>query len=80
MSDALNESEAARAAHVSVETIRKWVQRGHLKPVHDRTGRRLFLENDVLAAELATRRSTRRRLIITKAASQLDGDPEDRPN
>jgi predicted site-specific integrase-resolvase len=71
VNDALTEDEAAVAAHVSVETIRKWVQRGHLTPLHDHTGRRLYRERDVLEAELATRRTPRLRLLITKAVVGL---------
>ena len=79
MSEALNESEAAACAHVNVETIRKWVGRGLLKPIRDRDGRRLFREFDVLAAEQRTRRGARRRLLIEKASTLLDNDPEDCP-
>jgi DNA-binding transcriptional MerR regulator len=71
VNDALTEDEAAAAAHVSVETIRKWVQRGHIKPLHDHNGRRLYRERDVLEAELATRRRARLRLLLTKAIEGL---------
>ena len=74
MSDALSEDEAAACAHVSVETIRKWVQRGHLTPVHDRNGRRVYLEADVLRAESATRRRPRLRLLLTKAVRLSDNE------
>lgn len=72
MRDALNESEAAACAHVTVETIRKWVQRGHLTPIQDRNGRRLYREGDVLRAESATRRAPRLRLLLTKAVRLSD--------
>jgi DNA-binding transcriptional MerR regulator len=71
VNDALTEDEAAAVAHVTVETIRKWVQRGHLKPRKGHDGRRLYHEGDVLRAELATRRTARLRLLLTKAIEGL---------
>ncbi|MFJ1605578.1 MerR family DNA-binding transcriptional regulator [Streptomyces sp. NPDC088253] len=48
---------AANEAGVSTATIRKWVQRGHLRPADTRGRRRLYRLEDVFAAERATHRA-----------------------
>lgn len=53
----LTTNEAAQITDRRPATIRKWVQRGHLKPfTKDNRGRPLYLELDVLTAERKTRR------------------------
>lgn len=57
----LTTSEAATAAMVSVEVVRKWMHRGHL-PVaeRDERGRPLYRWIDVVKAEHRTRERARR--------------------
>ncbi|MGP4048303.1 helix-turn-helix domain-containing protein [Streptomyces sp. 2A115] len=50
---------AADEAGVTPATIRKWVQRGHLRPADTRGRRRLFRLEDVFAAERTTHRARR---------------------
>ncbi|MGW2288361.1 helix-turn-helix domain-containing protein [Streptomyces phaeochromogenes] len=45
---------AADEAGVTTATIRKWVQRGHLRPAGTQGRRRLFRLEDVFAAERTT--------------------------
>jgi len=45
---------AAGEAGVTTATIRKWVQRGHLRPAGAQGRRRLFRLEDVFAAERTT--------------------------
>ncbi|MEU5343595.1 MULTISPECIES: helix-turn-helix domain-containing protein [unclassified Streptomyces] len=45
---------AADEAGVTAATIRKWVQRGHLRPAGTHGRRRLFRLEDVFAAERTT--------------------------
>ena len=45
---------AAGEAGVTTATIRKWVQRGHLRPAGTQGRRRLFRLEDVFAAERTT--------------------------
>ncbi|MEU9875122.1 helix-turn-helix domain-containing protein [Streptomyces phaeochromogenes] len=45
---------AADEAGVTTATIRKWVQRGHLRPAGAQGRRRLFRLEDVFAAERTT--------------------------
>ncbi|MFF3412800.1 helix-turn-helix domain-containing protein [Streptomyces sp. NPDC002742] len=47
---------AAAEAGVTSATIRKWVQRGHLRPVGAQGRRQLYRLEDVFAAERATNR------------------------
>lgn len=58
----ITQADASSYAGVSVATIRKWVQRGHL-PVacRDGLGRPLYRWIDVAKAEHATRERARRR-------------------
>lgn len=54
-------ADASHLAGVSVATIRKWVQRGHLTVAErDNLGRPLFRWIDVARAEHATREHARR--------------------
>lgn len=54
-------ADASSLAGVSVATIRKWVQRGHLEvAARDGLGRPLFRWLDVAKAERATRERARR--------------------
>ncbi|MGW2746962.1 helix-turn-helix domain-containing protein [Streptomyces sp. NPDC001450] len=48
---------AAAEAGVSPATIRKWVQRGHLRPAGTQGRRQLYRLEDVFAAERATYRA-----------------------
>ncbi|MFD7897484.1 helix-turn-helix domain-containing protein [Streptomyces sp. NPDC059568] len=52
---------AADEAGVSPATIRKWVQRGHLRPAGTQGRRRLYRLEDVFAAERTTHRAHGRR-------------------
>ncbi|WP_405544644.1 helix-turn-helix domain-containing protein [Streptomyces phaeochromogenes] len=45
---------AADEAGVTTATIRKWVQRGHLRPAGTQGRRRLYRLEDVFAAERTT--------------------------
>lgn len=57
----LTTADASSHASVKVETIRKWVQRGHLAVAQrDGRGRPLFRWIDVAKAEHATRKHARR--------------------
>ncbi|MGW7613752.1 helix-turn-helix domain-containing protein [Streptomyces sp. NPDC054766] len=47
---------AAAEAGVTSATIRKWVQRGHLRPAGAQGRRRLYRLEDVFAAERTTNR------------------------
>jgi DNA-binding transcriptional MerR regulator len=47
---------AAAEAGVTSATIRKWVQRGHLRPAGTQGRRQLYRLEDVFAAERATNR------------------------
>ncbi|MFF4015334.1 helix-turn-helix domain-containing protein [Streptomyces sp. NPDC001843] len=47
---------AATEAGVTPATIRKWVQRGHLRPAGTQGRRQLYRLEDVFAAERATNR------------------------
>ncbi|WP_370880348.1 helix-turn-helix domain-containing protein [Streptomyces aurantiacus] len=50
---------AADEAGVTTATIRKWVQRGHLRSAGTQGRRRLFRLEDVFAAERTTYRARR---------------------
>ncbi len=50
---------AADEAGVTTATIRKWVQRGHLRSAGSQGRRRLFRLEDVFAAERTTYRARR---------------------
>ncbi|MCC3776611.1 hypothetical protein [Streptomyces sp. UNOB3_S3] len=52
---------AADEVAVAPDTIRKWVQLGHLTPAGHRGRANLFRLEDVFAAERATRRAHERR-------------------
>ncbi|UXY28849.1 helix-turn-helix domain-containing protein [Streptomyces sp. HUAS TT20] len=47
---------AAEEAGVTPATIRKWVQRGHLRPAGTQGRRQLYRLEDVFAAERTTHR------------------------
>ncbi|GAA2395809.1 hypothetical protein GCM10010420_21690 [Streptomyces glaucosporus] len=51
---------AADEAGVTPATIRKWVERGHLRPAGAQGRRRLYRLEDVFAAERAAHRARHR--------------------
>lgn len=74
-------SEAALAVRVSKQLVNSWVNRGLLKPVDEKDGRRRYRLGDAMKVELATRRSgcssrakTYPRQRALAAAAQLERD------
>lgn len=64
--------QAARLAHVPIGTFWRWVHEHRIQPqpVTTDDGRQLYLEADVLDAELATRRAPRLRRLTETARQQ----------
>jgi predicted site-specific integrase-resolvase len=60
----LTTREAAEICRVKIDTVRKWVRRGHLERVGlDENGWPVYLAVDVAKAEYATRVRARRRVL-----------------
>lgn len=72
----LTTAESAQAAHVTEQDIRNWARpsRGLLTPAdHDKDGRPLYRELDVLRAEQRTRRAARETQLAAQAHAGLVG-------
>lgn len=70
----LTTAEAAKAAHVSVDTIRDWVRRTLLVRVEGSPADApRYRELDVLKVEAATRRTARSGQLLDEAAADLGG-------
>lgn len=70
----LTTAESAQAAHVTEQDIRNWARpsRGLLTPAdHDRDGRPLYRELDVLRTEQRTRRAARENQLAAQAHEAL---------
>jgi hypothetical protein len=65
---ALTTTEAARAAHVSEDTIRDWARRKLIRPINPDAAPPLYLASDVLGVEAETRRAARTRRLAAEAA------------
>lgn len=72
----LTTAESAQVAHVTEQDIRNWARpsRGLLAPAdHDRDGKPLYRELDVLRAEQRTRRAARENQLAAEARANLVG-------
>lgn len=71
----LSTAEAARVAHVSVDTVRDWARREVLVAVNRGEQHPRYRELDVLRVEAATRRAARSRRLAREAAQGSEPSP-----